>query len=101
MVGRNPKVLVDRQTVPHTWHLILNADAEPRYPVLGLTGDVGSFEKNSAAGRAQLAGEHFEERALAGAVRSDQAAQLAAPQSKINRSDRADATEILGEPSRL
>src|SRR5215469_11808465 len=101
MVGRNPKVLVDGQTVPYAWHLILNADAAARYPVLGLPGNVSPFEQNSAAGRPQLTGEHFEERALAGAVRSNQAAQLAAPQPKINRGDRMHAAEILGEPSRL
>src|SRR5215469_13550396 len=80
VVRRDPEMLVDGQAVPDAGYLILDADAESCDPVLGLASNVAPLEQNSTACWAQLAGEHFEERALAGAVWSNQAAQLTAPQ---------------------
>ena len=45
-------------------------------------GDVLAVEDDAARGRAQHAGQAIEERALAGAVRADDGADLAAARSR-------------------
>jgi hypothetical protein len=45
----------------------------------------------------ELAGQHLEEGALAGAVRPDQAAQLALGKGEVDVADRLDAAEMHAE----
>jgi hypothetical protein len=57
-----------------TTGLVLDADTAPPYRI-GLNADnVITFEQNAAVGRADLASEHLEERALASAIGSNQTA---------------------------
>src|SRR6185312_649788 len=99
--GGDPKVLVDGEAVPYARHLGFDANSEPGDLVLRQGGDLPSIEQDGTAGRAELAGQHLEERALAGAVRPDQAAQLAVAYSKVDARHRMYAAEILRQPPRL
>src|SRR5207249_9078705 len=65
------------------------------------TSDVETLEVDRPRGRFELAGEEFEERALAGAVGADHAAQFAAPQGEVEGVDGPQPTELLHETPRL
>src|SRR4029077_2080105 len=94
-------MLVDRKAVPDARHLVLDAHSEPRDAVLRLAGNVVTIKDDRACGRPQLAAEHLEERALAGAVRPDQAAQLPAAQAEIDPGNRMHPTKGLAQACRL
>ena len=64
-------------------------------------GDVLAAEQDRARGRRQLAGQHLEEGALAGAVRADQAAQLDLAQGEVDVADGVHAAEAHGDAVRL
>ena len=69
------------------------ADAERREARGPLQRDVGAFEQNVPAGRSQHAADEIEERRLAGAVRSDHAANLAAGDVEAHVGNSAQAAE--------
>src|SRR5712692_9088710 len=64
-------------------------------------GDRGATKQDFAAGRPQLAGQAFEEGALARAVRPDDAAQLDLVQREVDAVDGDDAAEAHGEAAGL
>ena len=96
-MGRDEKMLVDGKTVPYAWDLVLDADAEPRDPVRLLARDIAAVEQDATRRRRQLPADHLEERALAGAVGTDEAAQLAAAQPEIDAGHCLYPAEVLGE----
>ena len=61
-------------------------------------GDVGAVEHDPARGRLVETGEHIQRRGLAGAVRSDQRVNAAAPHRDIDFVDSLQAAEILRQP---
>ena len=60
-------------------------------------GNVLAAEQDVAMGRLQLPGQHLEEGALAGAVRADQAAQLAFGQREVDVAHGTNAAEMHAE----
>ena len=64
-------------------------------------GDVAPAVADRSGGGQELAGQHLEEGALAGAVGADEAAQLALGQGEIDRVHRHDATEAHGQAAGL
>src|SRR4029079_7765622 len=60
-----------------------------------------ALEQDRAFGRLVRAQDQLEQRALARAVRSDQAAQLAFLDGKVDAVDRVKTAEVLLEPTRL
>ena len=64
-------------------------------------GDVDAAKAHMAVRRPELAGQHLEERALAGAVRSDEAAQLALGDREIDLTHGLDAAEMHRQAARL
>ena len=64
-------------------------------------GDVLAFEQHLAGGREQIAGQAIEEGRLAGAVRSDQAENIALLQRHRCRIDGLEAAEGLGDVARF
>src|SRR6185312_881561 len=79
---REPEILLHAEPVQHRGDLRLDADAEPHDVVGAPAGDVLAADHHPAARlrAAQLAGDRFEEGAFAGAVGSDETAQLALAQ---------------------
>ena len=61
-----------------------------------LVGDVHAVHKDLPAGGRQQAGDDIDQGGLAGAVRTDQAEDLAAPQSEADAVQGAQAGEVLG-----
>src|SRR4029079_9505986 len=98
---RHPQILSRGQAVEHTRHLGLDADTEPRDFMRLHLGNVGAAELHDPAGRFDLPGEELEERAFSGAVRPDQAAQLAFSQREIDLPHRLHAAEMLAQSTRL
>ena len=74
------------------------ADAERRDLVLREPGDVAPVEDDLARRRRVGAGEHVEERRLAGAVRADQARDRAAREPEVDVGDGDEAAELLAQP---
>ena len=64
----------------------------------GLPGHVLAREDHAARGRLVDAGEHVEERRLAGAVRPDQADDRALRHREVDVVDGDEAAELLAEP---
>ena len=64
-------------------------------------GDVAALEHDLAGGRRDLAGQHLEEGRLAGAVRADDAAQLALVDGEVDVAVGDDAAVALGQAGRL
>src|SRR5205823_4772759 len=71
------------------------ADTELRDCVRRLAGDVDAVEEDPARRGAVEAGEHVEERRLAGAVRADQADDRALGDREVEVVDREQAAELL------
>ena len=93
-----PKVLANAEPVEHVRHLRLDADAEPGDLVRLGPRNVPTAEQDDAPGGLQLAGQHLEKRALAGAVRPDQAAELALGEREVDVADGLHAAELHAEP---
>ena len=68
-------------------HLVLDADAQPGDLVRLGAADIPALEQDLAGGRPKLAGQHLEECALAGAIGSDEATQLATPELEVDAGD--------------
>src|SRR5204862_7642138 len=96
-----PEVLGHRQAIVDARHLELDPDPGSRDLVGQETSDVETLEVDRPRGRFELAREEFEERALAGAVGADHAAQFAAPQGEVEGVDGPQPTELLHETPRL
>ena len=77
--------------------LVGAGDALLRDCVRGQAGDVLAVEHDAAAGRPQHAGQAIEERALAGAVRTDDGVHLAARDFEIDVGQRGQAAESDGQ----
>ena len=93
-----PEVLAYGQAVEDAWDLCLDADAAPRdFMRLGAR-DVLAAKQHRARRRLKLTRQHLEERALAGAVWADQAAQLALFESKVDVPHGLHAAEAHSEP---
>src|SRR5262249_47333140 len=82
-------------------HLRLDPDAAPGDGVRVIAGDVLAVKQDAPGRRLELAGEQLEEGTLAGAVRTDEAAQLALRQAEVHAAHRLDAAEPDREPDRL
>src|SRR5262249_17661437 len=98
---RQMQALADVEPVKHARDLGLDADAMLRQAMALGAGHVGAAEQHAARSRRELPGDHLEEGALAGAVRSDQATQLAFGEPKIDSVHRRDAAEPLGQAARF
>ena len=94
-----PRVHADENVVDHGFVLehrqILERarDAEPRQPVGRKARDLPVLERDPACGRLEDPGDQVEHRGLAGAVRADQAEDLAAVDRKAHVGDGAQAAE--------
>ena len=71
---RKPNILPHAQPVEYAGHLGLDADAEARDLMRLSPGDIASAEQHHALARLQLARQHLEEGAFAGAIGTDEAA---------------------------
>src|SRR5450631_4427870 len=94
-------VLDHREVREHGRDLERANDAAPR-DRRGLVGrDVTAFEENVPRGRNEELGQQVEARRLAGAVRSDQGVDRAAPHAQVDLVDGDEALELLREGLRL
>src|SRR3981189_2583651 len=94
---REPDIFAHAQTIEDAWHLGLDANAETR-DLMGVgTGNVVAAEQHLALARLQLPGEHLEERAFSGAVRTDEATQLTFGQREVDVAYRLNAAEVHAE----
>src|SRR5260221_6502595 len=95
------EVLADRQPVEHARHLELDrepaVDARERFQ----RGDVLAGEEDIAAARVMLAEDQPEQRALAGAIGTDQAMDFAGFERKVDRIGDVKAAEMLVEPAKF
>jgi hypothetical protein len=99
--GRQPQVLAHPKSVKHIRHLILYTDAKPTDLVCLRSADLSALEKDLAGGGPHLASQHFEERALAGAVRPDQAAKLPTFQLEVDARHGPHASEATLQSASL
>src|SRR5262249_52826000 len=94
-------MLAHGETVEEIRHLRLDADTAPRDGVRVIAGDVLAVKQDAPGCRLQLAREQLEQRALAGAVGADEAAQLPLGQAEVHTAHRLDAAELDRQPDRL
>src|ERR1700750_1623744 len=80
----DPEIVAHRKPVEDARDLRLDPDAEPRDLVCLERRDLRTAKENRAAGRFDLSGQQLEEGALAGAVRTDQAAQFAFGEREVD-----------------
>ncbi len=103
-IGAQPGVHADQNVVDHGLVLehrqILEGagNAEPRQRVCGQPGEIVAVEQNAAGGGAEHRTDQIEQRGLAGAVRADQAADLAGFDRKAHLFHSGQAAEALGNP---
>src|SRR5205807_8138778 len=90
-------VLENRQAMERPRDLEGAADAAIDDPVRRAAGDLMPVEIDRACRGHQRARQHVEDRALAGAVRADQAENLALLDPKRHSVDGREAAEALGE----
>ena len=90
-------VLVDALVVEHARRLELAPDAAAGARRHRQRRDRLALIPDRAGGRPEMAGDHADERGLAGAVRPDDAAQLAAREPEIDRVVGEQALEALGQ----
>ena len=81
--------------------LVAAAEAGAGAPRLRPAGDVVAGEAHRAGGRRELAGEHVDQRRLAGAVGADHGMDLADVQVERDRVDRGQAAEAAAEAGGL
>src|SRR5690606_9584984 len=86
-------ILAHRHGVEDRRHLGLDPHAGPRDLRAALAVDRLAAKQNLAGGRAILAGQHAEESGFPGAIRPDQAMQLALAQREADIAHRDDAAE--------
>src|ERR1051325_1941403 len=98
---RDGQVLAHRQAVEELVHLVALGEAELAHIGDAHAGDVAAPEHDLPRGRRHLAGEHPEERRLAGAVGSDDAAALPGAHREVDRFVRRHAAVVLGQADRL
>ena len=98
---RDGQVLAHREAGEQLVDLV--ALGEPELADVGHVhaGDVAALEHDRAGGRRHLAGQHLEEGRLAGAVRADDAAQLAVIDREIDVAVGDEAAVALGQAARL
>src|SRR5258708_6224100 len=94
---REPDVFAHAQAIEHVRYLGLDADAHARDLVGVGVGDIIAAEQHLALARLQLPGEHLEERAFSGTVRTDQATQLTFGEREIDVAYRMDAAKAHAE----
>src|SRR3954466_4142564 len=92
---RDLEVLPHRQALEHAGHLELHRQSAADTREGFQRGDILAGEENVAAARMMLAEDQTKQRALAGAVRSDQAMDLARLQRKVDRIGDVQAAEML------
>src|SRR3984885_2805643 len=83
-----PEILAHGQAVEHARHLGLDADAAPRNIVWVGACYILAAQQHRSGRWFELTGQHFEERALAGAVRTDQTAELPLTEGEVDVSHR-------------
>ena len=98
---RDPEILPDRQLPEQTNVLERSRDPQRHPRMRRPIGDVGAVEDDAAGGRRKQAADEIDDRALARAVRADEAENFAARDRQIDAIDRADAAEMLGEPREI
>ena len=89
----NFEIVAHGQTLEQARHLKLAHDTEPREVMDGSSDDVVAFEADGALRWPQRPGQHVEKRTLAGAVRSDYAAELAGAKRKADAAKHDDTAE--------
>jgi hypothetical protein len=94
---RNYEVFAHSQTIEQLIDLITLGQAELADIGHRHAGNVAALEQDLACGGRHLTGQHLEERALAGAVRADDAAQLAVIDDKIDVAVGREAAVMLGQ----
>src|ERR1700682_6361841 len=94
---RQPDIFPHAQTIEHTRHLGLDANAETRDLVGVGAGDIVTAEQPLALARLQLSRQHLEERTFPCTVRADQTTQLTLGQREVDVPYRLDAAETHAE----
>src|SRR5688572_30589951 len=94
---RDPDVLEDGEAGKDRRDLERLRDAELRGRELRQAGDVAPFQEDAPPARRQLAGDQLEEGGLAGAVGTDDRAQLAGMHGEIDTVDRQQRSEVSRE----
>src|SRR5690348_2069403 len=97
MFARDLHVLDDGQTCKR--HRLLEgiADTDAGHLMRGKAGNVLALPRHAALGGLVDAGDHIEERGLAGAIWSNDAEDLAFLDRKIDAGERRDATELFAQ----
>ena len=95
IIGRERDVLEQRQFSERPRDLERPPDAAVADHVRGQAADLGALKPDRASGRAQIAGDQVEGGALAGAVRTDQAQNLAGADLEGHLVDGQKAAEPL------
>ena len=94
---RDPEVLPDRQLPEQADVLERPGNPQGHTRVRRQAGHVGAVEDDAARGGRKQSADQVDDRALARAVRADEAKDFAARDRKINAVDRANAAEMLAE----
>ena len=98
---RNDNIFTDRQTGEQLIDLVALGQAELTNVDNAHAGDIAPVEHDLAGARRDFAGQHLEERRLAGAVGADDAAQFAAMDRKIDIAVGEQTAVALGQTARL
>ena len=91
-------VFQERELAKRPWDLEGAGNASPTDRVRGKTCDVLALEADRSGRRAQVAGNQIERRALARAVRADQAQNFTLADFEGDLVDRQETAEALGQP---
>ena len=89
-----------RAGLPRIERCLLEGCADPRADRIGLGGDVVAGHGRSTAGRPEQRTERTKGRRLAGAVRAEQAIDLAAFDRQVDAGDGLVVAEMSGQPGR-
>ena len=90
-------IVADGEAVEDAGRLEFPRDAEPRKRLDAAAGHVVAGKEHAPGGRAHRAGQHVEERALARAVRPDDAGDALAAERQADAGHRHDAAEAGAE----
>src|SRR5262249_47279627 len=98
---RDAKIVEEAQAAERLWQLKAAGEPQPGALVSRHAVDRAAVEDDGAAIVVQGAGETVDERALAGAVRTDQAQPLAGANGDVDILQRDKAAKAFAEPADL
>src|SRR4030095_9948905 len=91
------EMLRNRQLPEQRYFLHRARNSERHTRMRRQTTDVGAVEDDAACGGGKQTADQIDDRALARAIRADQADDFAARSSQLDPVARADASKMLGE----